>query len=392
MSEYSNTWGILTGIRPAKLATQMLEAGKKDAEILGHFMQEFHADESKAKLALAVARNERRITAQMYPDGVSLYIGIPFCPTRCVYCSFVTNAVASSAHLIPEYLNCLMREITVTAKLVKQKGKRLETVYIGGGTPTTLSAEQLEQLICFVFSSFDMSGVKEFTVEAGRPDTITEDKLKTLKSCGVSRISINPQSMNEQTMRVIGRRHTPDDIRHAFALARKCGFDVINMDIIAGLPGETLKMFQHTVAEVEKLSPENITVHTMSIKRASRLKETLEEYSMTRGEEVAQMVDFAREAMSSAGKQPYYLYRQKNILGNLENVGYSKPGFESLYNIYIMEEIQTILALGCGGSTKTVNKESGLIQRIFNVKEPKDYIERIDEMLERKQSLYDMID
>lgn len=391
MSEYLNTWGILTGIRPAKLATQMLEEGKSDEEILRKFTQEYQAGEDKAKLALEVARNESWITAEMYPDGVSLYIGIPFCPTRCVYCSFVTNAVASSAHLIPEYLDCLMQEIAAIAELVKRKEKRLETVYIGGGTPTTLSAGQLEQLIYFVFSSFDMSGVKEFTVEAGRPDTITEDKLKTLKSCGVNRISINPQSMNEQTMRVIGRRHTPDDIRHAFALARKCGFDMINMDIIAGLPGETLAMFQHTVAEVEKLSPENTTVHTMSIKRASRLRETLEEYSMTRGEEVAQMVNFARETMSSAGKQPYYLYRQKNILGNLENVGYSKPGFESLYNIYIMEEIQTILALGCGGSTKTVNRESGLIQRIFNVKEPKDYIERIDEMLERKQALYDMI-
>lgn len=391
MNEYANTWGILTGIRPAKLATQMIEAGKTDAEILMQFIQEYKACESKAQLALDVAHTEEIITARMYEDGVSLYIGIPFCPTRCVYCSFVTNAVASSAHLIPDYLDCLMREIDAAAELVKRKGKRLEAVYVGGGTPTTLEAEQLKRLICHVFSAFDMSGVKEFTVEAGRPDTITADKLRVMKACGVNRISINPQSMNEQTMRVIGRRHTPDDIRRAFAMARECGFEIINMDIIAGLPGETFDMFCHTVAEVEKLSPENTTVHTMSIKRASRLKETLQEYSLTRGEEVARMVDFAREAMSAAGKQPYYLYRQKNILGNLENVGYSKPGFESLYNIYIMEEIQTILALGCGGSTKTVNRETGLIRRIFNVKEPKDYIQRIDEMLERKQALYDMI-
>ncbi len=391
MSEYSNTWGILTGIRPAKLAMQQLQAGKNDKEILRQFLQEYKTGEGKARLALEVAHNEEKIVSQMYEDGVSLYIGIPFCPTRCVYCSFVTNSVASSAHLIPEYLDCLLREITAVAELVKQKEKRLETVYIGGGTPTTLTAEQLKRLIQFVFSAFDMSGVKEFTVEAGRPDTITEEKLKTLKMCGVNRISINPQSMNEETMRVIGRRHTPDDIRRAFAMARDCGFDIINMDIIAGLPGETFEMFCHTVAEVEKLSPENTTVHTMSIKRASRLKETLEEYSLTRGDEVAQMVDYAREAMTAAGKQPYYLYRQKNILGNLENVGYSKPGFESLYNVYIMEEIQTILALGCGGSTKTVDRKSGLIQRIFNVKEPKDYIQRLDEMLERKRALYDMI-
>ena len=370
---------------------RLLEDGTPPEEALQFFMEEYGASHSKAELALEVAQTELPVMEQMYDNGVSIYIGIPFCPTRCVYCSFVTNAVANSAHLIPEYLNCLEKEIAYTARLVRDKGKQPETVYIGGGTPTTLDAEQLERLIAVVFDSFDMTGVKEFTVEAGRPDTITAEKLKALKRCGVTRISINPQSMNKETMRVIGRRHTPDDIRAAFYMARECGFDDINMDIIAGLPGESLQMFQNTVEQVEALGPENTTVHTMSIKRASRLRETLEEYSLTRGAEVAEMVDFARGYMSRRGKRPYYLYRQKNILGNLENVGYAKPGYESLYNVYIMEEIQTILALGCGGSTKTVDLDSGLIQRIFNVKEPKDYIARIDEMIARKEALYRMI-
>ena len=232
-----------------------------------------------------------------------------------------------------------------------------------------------------------MSKHREFTVEAGRPDTITVDKLKVVKQYGINRISINPQSMNQKTLKVIGRNHTPDDIIKAYYMARDCGIDCINMDIIAGLPGETTDMFKYTVEEVEKLNPENTTVHTMSVKRSSRLNETLGDYDLSNDEKVAQMVDFAYHTVTSNGKNPYYLYRQKNMLGNLENVGYAKPGTESLYNIYIMEEVQTIISLGCGGVTKTVDRATDRIERIFNVKEPKDYIERIDEMLHRKDVL-----
>ena len=280
-----------------------------------------------------------------------------------------------------------MREIEYTAEIVKENGQIIESVYIGGGTPTTLEAFQLEMLIKKLFDCFDLSQIKEFTVEAGRPDTINEDKLKVIKSFDIERISINPQSMNEETLKIIGRNHTPKQIVEAYELARKCGIKTINMDVIAGLPGETFPMFQKTINEVEELAPENTTVHTMSIKRSSRLNELLDEYDLTKGEEVAKMVDFARNTLREKGKHPYYLYRQKNMLGNLENIGYSTVGTESLYNIFIMEEVQTIVALGCGGVTKTVDRETDRIERIFNVKEPKDYIERIDEMLLRKDFL-----
>ena len=237
------------------------------------------------------------------------------------------------------------------------------------------------------YDNCDLSKMKEFTVEAGRPDTITEEKLKVLKKYNVDRISINPQSMNDSTLKIIGRAHSADDIREAMKMARHCGFDNINMDVIAGLPGEDMEMFKYTLSEVEKLEPEDTTVHTMSIKRSSRLNEYLDEYDLAKGELVAEMVSYARKYLAERGKFPYYMYRQKNQLGNLENVGYSKPGFESLYNLYIMEEIQTIISLGCGGVTKTVDLETNRIERIFNVKEAKDYIERLDEMLHRKDVL-----
>ncbi len=284
-------------------------------------------------------------------------------------------------------MNCLKKEIKYTADIIQANGNLIESVYIGGGTPTTLSAEMLDELFDSIYTNFDLSHSKEFTVEAGRPDTVTVDKLKMIKKYGIDRISINPQTMNEPVLKTIGRNHTPEDIRNAMYLARECGISTINMDIIAGLPGETLDMFKYTVEEVEKLNPENTTVHTMSIKRSSKLNETLGEYSLTDGSQVSQMVDFARKIIMTNGKNPYYLYRQKNMLGNLENVGYAKPGTESLYNIYIMEEVQTIISLGCGGVTKTVDRSTDRIERIFNVKEPKDYIERIDEMLHRKDIL-----
>lgn len=380
-------WGILTGIRPVKIAVKLLNSGMTNQEVVDYFKNEYSTTEDKAKLALSIAEVEKPIIDSLRPNGVSLYVGIPFCPTRCLYCSFVTNSIAHSAKYIPDYLDCLLREIEYTAEIVKSNGQEIESVYIGGGTPTTLEYTQLERLIKGLYKSFDLSKIREFTVEAGRPDTITEDKLKVIKSFDIDRISINPQTMNEETLKVIGRNHTPKQIVTAYNLARKCGIDIINMDIIAGLPGETLKMFEKTVKEVEDLDPENITVHTMSIKRSSRLREMLSDYELTDGGEVSLMVDYARETLKNKGKYPYYLYRQKNMLGNLENIGYCKEGTESLYNIFIMEEVQTIIALGCGGVTKTVDRETDRIERIFNVKEPKDYIERIEEMLKRKDIL-----
>lgn len=385
--ETKSPWGILTGIRPAKIATKLLDEGMSDDEVISYFINECGTTYEKASLALEAARALRPIRDDMYRDGVSIYIGIPFCPSRCLYCSFVTNGTKQAAALMPEYIEALKKEIKYTADIISHNGTPVETVYIGGGTPTTLTPQLLEEMIDCLYDNCDLSKMKEFTVEAGRPDTITEEKLKVLKKYNVDRISINPQSMNDSTLKIIGRAHSADDIREAMKMARHCGFDNINMDVIAGLPGEDMEMFKYTLSEVEKLEPEDTTVHTMSIKRSSRLNEYLDEYDLAKGELVAEMVSYARKYLAEGGKFPYYMYRQKNQLGNLENVGYSKPGFESLYNLYIMEEIQTIISLGCGGVTKTVDLETNRIERIFNVKEAKDYIERLDEMLHRKDVL-----
>ncbi len=392
MNETTKTpWGILTGIRPAKLATKLLREGKTQQDVLDYFRNDCGTTQAKAALALETAKAEMPVEDAMDKDGISLYVGIPFCPTRCLYCSFVTCGTKQAAKLIPEYLECLDKEIAFAGTLSAQNGRHLETVYIGGGTPTTLTAEQMDRLLVTIEESFDLSSCKEFTVEAGRPDTVTEEKLRVLKRHGVDRISINPQSMNLETLHTIGRAHTPEDIRKAMAMARDCGFDCINMDVIAGLPGETVEMFRYTMEEVEKLQPENTTVHTMSIKRSSRLHEYLGDYALTDSVQVEAMVDFAYEYMKEQGKHPYYMYRQKNQLGNLENVGYCKPGTENLYNIYIMEELQTILSVGCGGVTKTVDPVKNKIERIFNVKEPQDYIARIDEMIDRKKNMFEEI-
>ncbi len=387
MNDIQSPWGILTGIRPVKIASKLLRDGMSSAKAEAYFADEYGATAEKARLAIRTAEVERPIVDAMYENGISLYIGIPFCPTRCLYCSFVSNSVAKSAKLMPDYLECLLREIKYTSDIIKRNGNIIETVYIGGGTPTTLSAEMLDRLFDCLFNETDLSQIKEFTVEAGRPDTITAEKLKKIKEYGIDRISINPQTMNPDVLKTIVRNHTPEEIEAAVYLARECGIGCINMDLIAGLPGDTLDSFKQSLEKVESLDPENTTVHTMSIKRSSRLNETLGDYNLTAGNTVSEMVDHAYKTLCKNGKHPYYLYRQKNMLGNLENVGYSKPGFEGLYNIYIMEEMQTIISLGCGGVTKTVDRATDRIERIFNVKEPKDYIERIDEMLHRKDVL-----
>ncbi len=387
MKNIESPWGVLEGIRPVKLASKFLRMGQSRECAVDSFIREYGASPEKAELAVKIAEVEMPLIDQMSKRGVSLYVGIPFCPTRCLYCSFVSNSGAKSEKYIPEYLKCLKKEISYTAKIIKENGNTIDSVYIGGGTPTTLSEGQLDELLDSLFNEFDLSRNKEFTVEAGRPDTVTGEKLKTIKKYGIDRISINPQTMNQEILDIIGRKHTAEDIKRAMYIARECGIGTINMDVIAGLPTESLDMFKKTILEVEALRPENTTVHTMSIKRSSKLHEALEDYTLTNGNEVSKMVDFARETLIKNGKNPYYLYRQKNMLGNLENVGYAIPGTESLYNIYIMEEVQTIVSLGCGGVTKTVYRETDRIERIFNVKEPKDYIERIDEMLKRKDAL-----
>lgn len=386
--EIYRPWGILNGIRPAKIATSLLLEGKGKEEILNHFITACETTREKAELAYEVALREFQVQEKMYPDGVSIYIGIPFCPTRCLYCSFVTCGTRQAAKLIPDYVEALKKEIAYVGNLISKNHRKIETVYIGGGTPTTLSADQLHIIISQMEESFDLSFCKEFTVEAGRPDTISQEKLKTLRRHHVDRISINPQTMNQETLRLIGRAHTPEQIREAMFMARDAGFHCINMDVIAGLPGESFDDFRYTLEEVEKLSPQNTTVHTMSIKRSSRLHEYLKDYQLTTPEVAAKMVDFSQDFLKTTGKHPYYMYRQKNQLGNLENVGFSKEGCDNLYNIYIMEEIQTILALGCGGVTKTVNRKNNRIERIFNVKEPQDYLARLDEMLERKKEVF----
>ena len=382
-------WGVLTGIRPSKIAAKLILGGMSERDAAQYFVDNYNASPSKGALAAEVAAVEIPIIKNMLSDGVSIYIGIPFCPTRCLYCSFVTCGTRQAARLSDEYCEMLKREISYTAEIIRHNNNKIETVYIGGGTPTTLSADKLDELFVHIYREFDMSHCREFTVEAGRPDTVDRDKLETLKRHGVDRISINPQTMNAETLKLIGRNHTPKQIIDAVALARDCGFDNINMDVIAGLPGESLDMFKYTLDEVERLMPEDTTVHVMSIKRSSRLHEYLSDYDLTDGETAAKMVDYAYEYIKTCGKRPYYMYRQKNQLGNLENVAYAKPGHESLYNIYIMEEVQSIISLGCGGVTKVVDRSTNRIERIFNVKEPKDYIERIDEMLARKDVLKD---
>lgn len=390
LTDYTNRkmpWGILTGIRPTKLVHELLEEGLNDEVIDAHLKAEYLVSANKRILMREVAKEELAILRQNKPEEISLYIGIPFCPTRCVYCSFTAYSLEKCEAQVEPYLEALFKEITFVAEA--KKGVPIRSLYIGGGTPTSLNEDQLLRLLEHVNSSFDLSEVEEYTIEAGRPDTITKDKLRIMKEQGVGRISINPQSMNQKTLDTIGRRHGVEDIKRVFAEARALGHDCINMDMILGLPGETVADVAYTLDELEKLGPENITVHTMAIKRASRLKEELmageEAYALTEGEKIQQMLELCEERMARMGLKPYYMYRQKNMLGNFENVGYAAPGTQCVYNIEIMEEKESIIALGAGAITKMVYQNGERIDRIPNVKSLKDYIERIDEMIERKR-------
>lgn len=375
-------WGRLTGIRPAKIARKLYESGLSEAEVTNKFLQYYEADNYRSRLAASVAKREIELMDGMYENGVSLYVGIPFCPSRCAYCSFISFSVEKTAELMEPYLAALQKEIESCAELLAKNNRTVETVYIGGGTPTTLSADSLDFLIKSLKSNFDLSKIKEFSVEAGRPDTITREKLEVLKSNGVTRISLNPQTTNPEVLKTIGRRHTVEQFFDSFSEARKMGFDNINTDVIAGLPGESVESFKKTIDDVIALEPKEITVHTMSLKRASVINQNIDGYSITEGSIVGEMLSYAAKKLDKFGFLPYYMYRQKNILGGYENVGFAKPNFECLYNVYIMEEVQSILALGAGGSTKVILPDD--IERIFNVKEPTEYIRRIDNMIERK--------
>ena len=379
-------WGNLTGIRPTKIAMGMLENGQADNEILSYMEEEHYVSKEKAVLSLDIAKREKSLLDQLhYENGYSLYIGIPFCPTTCLYCSFTSYPICSWKNKMEQYLEAVFKEIDFVSEAYKDK--ILDTVYIGGGTPTTLEADELDKLITKVKSTFNFKDVKEFTVEAGRADSITYDKLMVLKKHNVSRISINPQTMKDETLKIIGRRHTVDEVIEAFRMARQIGFDNINMDIILGLPGEMEEDVAYTVEEIEKLKPDSLTVHSLAIKRASRLHSWITENGIETLNNTEKTMEIAAKAAENMEMKPYYLYRQKNMSGNFENVGYATNGKEGIYNILIMEEKQTIVALGAGSITKVVLPD-GRIERCDNVKDVGLYIEKIDEMIERKKSLF----
>ncbi len=378
-------WGNLTGIRPTKIAYGMLEEGRSEDEILTFLDKKHFVSEEKSRLSIDIAKRERELLSGVhYEGGYSLYIGIPFCPTTCLYCSFTSFAIGAYRKQVEDYVDCLIKEMEYVSK--RYADKILDSVYIGGGTPTTLEAHQLDRLIGRLKELFDFSRVKEFTVEAGRADSITEEKLQVLYRHGVSRISINPQTMKQETLDIIGRRHTVEQVVEAYYMARKIGFDNINMDLILGLPGETPEDVQHTIDRVVELAPDSLTVHSLAIKRASRLNQWIQENGISALQNTDETMAIAAAGAARLGMEPYYLYRQKNMSGNFENVGYAHPGKFGLYNILIMEEKQTILALGAGSITKRVFPD-GRIERCDNVKEVALYIEKIDEMIERKRRL-----
>lgn len=378
-------WGILTGIRPVKIVHTLLDKNLSDEDIRENLKTNYLISDEKVDLALNIAKRERKFIYPIDKNKISLYVSIPFCPTRCYYCSFPANPLKQFGHLKKDYIDKLIIEIKGLAKLLKETNKEIETLYIGGGTPTTLDAEEMDILIKALFKELDLSKIKEFTVEAGRPDTINREILECLKKNNVTRISINPQTMNQSTLDKIGRGHSVEEIIEAFNLAREIGFDNINMDLILGLEGENVEMVRNTLEEIKKLSPESLTVHTLAIKRASKLKEKMDEYVLTQYEEMVKMIDLSMEYAKEMNLNPYYMYRQKQMLGNLENIGYAKEGYECIYNMQIMEEKQSNYALGAGSISKFVYVDEDRIERVENVKNVEQYIDRVEEMIDRKK-------
>ena len=379
-------WGNLTGIRPTKLAYAMLEEGKQDQEIIEELRNTHYVNQEKCELSIDIARRERELLSGIhYQGGYSLYIGIPFCPSTCLYCSFTSYPIAAHRQRVDQYIDCVIREMEFVSR--QYGDKVLDTVYIGGGTPTTLEPEQLDRLLCNLKTLFDFSTVQEFTVEAGRADSITREKLEVLRRHGVGRISVNPQTMKQETLDIIGRGATVAQVLEAYRLAREVGFDNINMDLILGLPGETEDDVKRTIDQETSLAPDSLTVHSLAIKRASRLNQWIQEHGIETLRNTDETMAIAEAGARALDMHPYYLYRQKNMSGNFENVGYAREGKFGLYNILIMEEVQTIVALGAGAITKRVYPD-GRIERCENVKEVAQYIERIGEMIERKRVLF----
>ena len=378
-------WGTLTGIRPTKIVMEMLENGMDLEDIKEHLKDVYLVSDKRIKLCTDTAKNEFNILKKIdYKNGYSLYIGIPFCPTRCLYCSFTSYSIAQWKKDTDTYVEALCKELLAVSKMYE--GKKLQTIYMGGGTPTSLEGYQLSKILNVVKKKFDLSNLLELTVEAGRPDSITKEKLEALKDVGVDRISINPQTMQQKTLDLIGRHHSIEDIYESYKLARDVGFENINMDFIIGLNGETLEDVIDSFTKVKSFAPESVTIHSLALKRAARLN-TENKREIMDNDLILSMINTATDTCADLGLEPYYLYRQKNMACNLENIGFSKPGKECLYNILIMEEKQTIIACGAGTSSKIVFGD-GRIERIENVKDPKLYIERLDEMIMRKESMH----
>lgn len=376
-------WGVLTGVRPVRLVHRALEEGLTTEQVRRRFEEEYLTLPQKTELALATAAAQQPIIAALPPRSCSLYIGIPFCPTRCSYCSFISRTLGSGQQLVQPYLAKLCIEIAAIGEIVRRQKLHLCTIYIGGGTPTALCADGLRQLMDTVRRSFDIAALEEYTVEAGRPDCTDFEKLCVLKEYGATRISINPQTFSDEVLEEIGRRHTAQDVRRCFADARRAGHDNINMDLIAGLPKDTPAGFAASVKEALRLDPENITVHTLTLKRASNL---VIDHAADEYENVAQMLE-QNALITAAGYRPYYLYRQKGTLQSLENTGFAKPGYEGRYNIYIMEELHSILSAGAGGVTKLKAADDKKIERVFNYKYPQEYISGFDTMMKRKERI-----
>ena len=378
-------WGALSGVRPTKLTTRCLKAGLSDEETIRHMERVYFVTPRRAKLSLDCSKATMEAAAKLSKDDVSLYVGIPFCPTRCAYCSFVSRTIGKRTELMEPYLEALHKELRRTGELMATSGKTVRTIYIGGGTPTTLTSAQIEALLTCIRESFDLSRCIEFTVEGGRPDTLDQEKLHVIAQGGADRMSINPQTMIDSVLRACGRRHSAADVETAYRQAVEAGYSAINMDLIAGLPTDDFDGFKHSLDTVIGLDPANITVHTLAIKKGADLYEKRE--GLSPDAEVARMVDYAEETLRRAGYEPYYLYRQKYMSGSFENVGWCKPGTACLYNIYMMEELHTIISVGGGGMNK-VNLPDGTLKRFHNPKFPEQYIEMIDDVLRQKEELF----
>ncbi len=376
-------WGAVTGVRPVKLMRRISDKYGSEQAAADWLKKHLLVSENKARLCIETLKTENEILKLSRPKSFSLYISVPFCPSRCAYCSFVSHTVERAARLIPDYIEKLCREIEYTGGIARRLGLLLETIYVGGGTPTVLSAAQLARILNAVRQSFDLSELREFTVEAGRPDTVEQDKLEVIKSAGTTRISINPQTLNDDVLKSIGRRHSADRFFEAFKLARHCGFDNVNADLIAGLPGDDYDGFKFSLEKLIGLAPESITVHTLAMKRASNFMKNFNGFDGCSQQSV-RMVDLSICKLKSAGYRPYYLYRQSRTIGGTENTGWSKPSCEGLYNVFMMDETHTVLACGAGAVTKLKQPSGEYIERIFNYKFPYEYNEQFDDMIQRK--------